>query len=236
MEFLVPVLFFTLFIGVFVWLIVTQSRQQKARDAALDAMAHQQGWTVERRTEGRRKVTVLSPASGDGWVLRLGLPFRSGGSKSRNSIPGFSEFRADLPNWPDGEAIFSQRMPGGLDRMVGGSGLAGILQNAAVKAVLNHAVGSDVLSNIGQLTPYEAPPGIELSILASEDPRDGNLRAIHDVVHGWKPRHSRDRSPPAVVINAKGTTLRLGTALDEADDIAAFIETGRGLARNLGGT
>jgi hypothetical protein len=233
MEILVPVLFFSLLLGVFGWLMVSQSRQQKAREAALHAIADQQGWNVERRTEGHRKVTVLSPRGG-GWVLRLGSPIRTGGSKSRTSIAGFSEFRADLPNWPDGQAIFSPQMPGRLELKVGAPGLASILQNAAVKAVLNHVVGSDVLADIGRLSPFEAPPGIALSILASEDPRARNLRAIHEVVHGWKPHHHHDRSPPAVILGPRGTTLRLSTSLYEADDIVAFIETGRGLARELG--
>jgi hypothetical protein len=85
------------------------------------------------------------------------------------------------------------------------------------------------------LQPFDAPPGIELSILATEDPRDGNLRAIHDVIHGWKPRHSRDRGAPAVTIGPDGTLLRLPACLEVPDDIADFVETGRRLARDLGG-
>jgi hypothetical protein len=235
MEFFFPILIFGLFIGVFAWLMITQGRKQKARDAAVDQLASQQGWQVERRPEGRRRVTTITPNAG-GWTLRLAPPTSTGNSKSRTSIPGFSEFRADLPNWPGGRAIFSPKLPGGMERLVGsGSGLVGFLQATAVKTVLRQMVGSDSLAEIGQLQPFDPPPGIELSILSTEDPRDGNLRAIHDVIHGWKPRHRRDRSPPAVTIGPEGTLLRLPACLDLPDDIADLVETGCRLARDLGG-
>jgi len=233
MDTVLAIVFFAAAFGGMGWLIISQTRKQKMRQAAVDEMAAQKGWTVERRAEGRRRITILTPGSGD-WTLRMSPPISTGGSKSRTSIPGYSEFRSNLPNWPGGRAVFSQRMPGGMDRLMAGTGLLGMVQNVAVKAMLKHLVGVEATSDLERLQPFEAPPGIELSILASEDPRDGNLKAIHDVIHGWKSRHARDRSPPAVTIGPEGMTLRMVTYLDEVEDIVAFIDTGQKLAGDLG--
>lgn len=234
MDAVLPAVFFVVVFAGAAWIVITHLRKQAARAAALDTLAAGQGWQVERKTEGRRHVTTLTPAQG-GWVLRVAPPRSTGSSKNRNSIPGFTEFRADTPNWPGGRAIFSQRLPGGVSNLLGGAGLAGVLQGAAVKAMLNRLVGSEVMAEIGRLQPFDPPPGIELSILASDDPRDGNLRAIHDLIHGWKPRKTRDRTPPGVIIGPEGMTVRLPTELQEPGDIAAFADMGQRLARDLGG-
>lgn len=234
MDFVFAAAFFLVFVGVFAWIIIAQKRADQRRAAALQALAEQQGWRIARSVEGRRRVIEVAP-EGSGWSLKLASGFSTGSSRNRsNSVPGYTAFVADTPAWPDGRAIFSQRLPGGVDRMLGSAaGLTGFLQNAAVKTLLGRLVDAESLRDLDRLRPFEAPAGIELSILATEDPRGGNLRAIHDVVQGWQPRHARDRSPPAVNIGPEGTTLRLPFELREADDIAAFAEAGRKLAAAL---
>lgn len=223
---------FLLFAGGFAWLIIAQNRAQKRRAAALDALAAQQRWRLARRTEGRRRVVEIAPEGG-GWSLKLASGYSTGSSKARGSVPGFTAFVSDTPAWPDGRGVFSQRLPGGIDRMLGGAGMVGFFQNAALRTLLGRLIDPDTLRELDRLQPFEAPQGIELSILATEDPRGGNLRAIHEAVHGWQPRHARDRSPPAVNIGPEGTTLRLPFELREPDDIAAFVEQGRALAAAL---
>lgn len=233
MDIAITTAIFLLFLGIFAWIIIAQRKADQRRAAALQALAEQQGWRIARSAEGRRRVVEIAPEGG-GWSLKLASGYSTGSSKARTSVPGYSAFVSDTPAWADGRAIFSQKLPGGIERMLGSAaGLTGFLQNAAVKALLGRVVDTESLRDLDRLRPYEAPTGIELSILATEDPRGGNLRAIHDVVQGWQPRHARDRSPPSVNIGPEGTTLRLPFELREADDVAAFVEAGRKLATAL---
>lgn len=232
MDIAITTALFLLFVAVFAWIILAQRKADQRRAAALGALAEQQGWRVARSTEGRRRVIDVAPEAG-GWRLRLASGYSTGSSKARTSVPGFTAFVSEVSAWPGGRAVFSQRLPGGIDRMLGGAGMVGFLQNAAVRALLGRVVDPDTLRDLDRLQPFEAPAGIELSILSTEDPREGNLGAIHEAIHGWQPRHHRDRSPPAVTIGPEGTSLRLPFELREPDDIAAFVERGRALAGAL---
>lgn len=232
MDYLVAILFLAVFLGVFAWIIVTQSRAQKARDAAIDALAAARGWRVTRRVEGRRKVAELAPEAG-GWALKLASGYGSGSGSNRASIPGFIEFRAREPAWPGGRAVFAQRLPAAFEGRIGGTGLVGFFQNAAVKTMLSRVIDPAVLDDLHRLKPFDPPPGIELTILASEDPRAFNLRAIHEVVNGWRPKMRRDRGAPAVSIGPEGTSLRLPGELTAAEDVGAFADLGLRLAQAL---
>jgi hypothetical protein len=233
MDLAITTAIFLLFLGVFAWIIIAQKRADQRRAAALEALAAQQGWRITRSAEGRRRVIEVAPLSG-GWRLKLASGYSTGAAKARTSVPGYSAFVAEVPAWQDGRAVFSQKLPGGIDLLLGSAGgLTGFFQNAAVKALLARVIDADTLRDLDQLRPFQAPAGIELSILATEDPREGNLRAIHEGVHGWQPRHARDRSPPSVTIGPEGTTLRLSLELREADDIAAFVTHGQALATAL---
>ena len=232
MDFVPPLLFMAAFAGVFGWLIVRSRRELKRQRADLEALATREGWTLETQAEGRRKVTLVRPQAG-GWMLKLATGYSSGSSKSRTTVPGYSEFRADVPAWADGVAIFSQKLPLGFDQLRGGSGMVGFFQNAAFKALMGRILDPDTLREVERLEPFDPPPGIELSILATEDPRGGNLRAIHDAIQGWAPKRSRARDLPAVHIDRAGTTLRLPTQLAETEDIAAFLAHGQQLAEAL---
>lgn len=232
MEFIVPILFMAAFLGIFAWVIVTQRRAQKARDAAIDALAVQRGWRVARRVEGRRRVVELAPEGG-GWSLKLASGYSTGSQKTRSSAPGFAEFRAEDPAWPGGRAVFGQRLPAAFEGRMGGTGLVGFFQNAAVRTMLSKVIDPAIVADLGRLKPFDPPPGIELMILASEDPRQGNLRAIHDAVHGWRPRVGRDRGAPAVTIGPEGTSLRLPGELLAPEDVASFAEMGQRLVEAL---
>lgn len=232
MDTLIAALSVLLFLGILAWVVVAQKRAERRRADALEALARQRGWRVTRGAEGRRRVIEVVPAGG-GWTLKLASGYATGSSKARSSVPGYTVLVADAPAWPGGRAVFSQKLPGGVDMMLGGTGLAGFFQNAAVKALLGRVIDPDTLRDLDRLQPFEAPPGIELSILATEDPRGGNLRAIHEAVHGWRPLHHRDRSPPTLTIGPEGTRLRLPFALREGEDIARFVDLGTGLAAAL---
>jgi hypothetical protein len=232
MEFLVPILFMAVFVGIFAWIIVTQTRAQKARDAAIDALAADRGWRVTRRVEGRRKVAEIAPEGG-GWVLKLASGYASSSGRNRSSAPGFAEFRALEPAWPGGRAVFAQRLPAAFEGRIGGTGLVGFFQNAAVKTMLSRVIDPAIVADLGRLKPFDPPPGIELMILATEDPREGNLRAIHEAVNGWRPRVGRDQGAPAVTIGPEGTSLRLPGELTSAEDVGAFADLGLRLAQAL---
>ena len=232
MDYLVPILFMAGFVGLFAWLIISQTRAQKARDAAIDALAAQRGWRVARRVEGRRRVVEIVPEGG-GWALKLASGYTTGSQKTRSSAPGFAEFRAEDPAWPGGRAVFGQRLPMAFEGRMGGTGLVGFFQNAAVRTMLSKVIDPAIVDDLGRLKPFDPPPGIELMILASEDPRQGNLRAIHEAVNGWRPRVGRDRGAPAVTIGPEGTSLRLPGELLAAEDVASFADMGVRLVTDL---
>lgn len=232
MDPVVPILFIAALAGVVGWLILGGQRDDRRRRADLEALAAREGWMLETRSEGRRKVTEVRPRSG-GWVLKLASGHSSGGGKARSWVPGHAEFRAEDPAWHDGVAIFTPKMPLGFDQLRGGSGMVGFFRNAAFKTLMARILDPETQREAERLHPFEPPAGIELSILATADPREGNLRAIHDAVQGWAPKVGRARELPAVRIGPAGTTLRLPAPLVEAEDIAAFVAHGQRLAAAL---
>ena len=211
-------------------------RRQRAE---LEALAGEKGWRHDRSREGRR--TVTSIASGDGrWSLRLVSGYSTGGgstaggrshSRSRR-VPGFSELHLHAPTWR-GTAIFLQPQSDWVERWTGGSGVMRFLQNTAVKATLITQVPAGVLDDMSRLSAFEAPAGIELSILATDDPRDLDLKAIHDMIHGFSAQHQRGLSPSSVTLGSEGLRIRLSDQLREVEDIASFIDAGEGLAERL---
>lgn len=233
MEDLFPLLiigFFVVTIGGIIWLGRKQEQQRVAR---LEALAANRGWHLELGRDGRRKTATLTAPDGR-WVLRLASGYSTGGSRSRRRQPGSTDMTLSKPSWP-GQAIFIQRMPGGLEGMVGntGGGLAGFLQNSVVKTFLRRVVPSDILDSLPNLTTFEAPAGVELTILATDNPRDLDLPAIHAMVHGWRPVHRRDLPPPMVSLGRDGLRLRLGDELTEAEDIDALISAAETLSQTL---
>jgi hypothetical protein len=230
----VVLLIFVAFFGAFGWLIWSSVKATRRRQAEVDAMVQAEGWTASRNQEGRQPVVRIEPPMGD-WSLRVGYPFRRSSGKTSSSNPGSTEFRAKTPNWPGGRVVFMQRMPGGMGFPAGGlgSGVAGFLQNSLVKAFLSKVVPAEILADLDRLKPWDAPPGIELMILATEDPREGNLAAVHEVVNRWRPVRSRDGGAPSVSIGPEGITVRLGTCLPEAEDMKSFVEMARRLATDL---
>ncbi len=232
MDIVIPILFFAGFVGMFGWIIVSQTRAQRARDAELDALAAARGWTVTRGTEGRRRIAEIAP-QGREWRLKLASGYATGGQRNRQSSPGYAEFRAAEPAWPGGRAVFAQRLPSAMLGRMGGAGLVGFFQNAALRTLLGKLVDPDTLRDLDRLKPFDPPPGIELMILATEDPRGGNLRAIHEAVHGWRPVVARDRGAPAVMIGAEGTAIRVPTELRAVPDIEALVALGERLSGAL---
>lgn len=226
---------FAAFIAVFggiVWWAVRHERRQRA---AIEALAAAEGWTIGYGREGAQPVATISPADGT-WSLRLGRPFRRGSGKSSPAHPGSTELTVFEPAWPDGRVIFTQRFPGGFDRLMGGSALAGLaslLQNAALARILDGVVPAAVAADLPRMKPFDPPPGVELAILATEDPRGGDLAAVHAAVHGWTPVRSRDRSPPSLAIGPEGTVVRLAHCLTAAEDIALFVRHGLAVAVRL---
>jgi hypothetical protein len=231
MDIIVPVLFLAGFVGIFAWIIVTQTRAQRARDAALDALAATRGWRLSRGIEGRRRVATIVPEAG-GWRLRLATG-HARGQRGSGSVPGFAEFRAEEPAWPGGRAVFAQPLPGAFDGRMGAAGLVGFLQSAALRTVLARVVEPETLADLPRLQSFDPPQGIALMILSTEDPREGNLQAIHDAVHGWRPVARRDMGPPAVTIGPEGMTLRVPGEVTAPDDVAALVGLGERLSRAL---
>lgn len=232
MDFLLTFGLFALVAGGFAWLIWRGAQTAKRQKADLAALAQRNGWQVAEGREGRRTVTTVTGPDG-AWTLRL-LPSYSTGSKStRRSHPGSSEFRAAEPVWDGGRAVFAPRLPGAVERLQGGVGLTGFLQSAAMRTLLSRIVPPEVLDDLPNLRQWDAPAGVELTILATEDPRGADLPRIHDAIHGWTPVHARDRAPPAVMIGAEGFRMRLPACLHEAEDIAAFAERAQALAQAL---
>jgi len=233
----VGILFVVIFFGAIGWFVWSQLKKERRRKAELDALCAKRGWQIARRNEGRQRVTEIAPAD-QSWRLRIGAPYRRGSGKNSPTVPGYTQFHQPEPAWTAGRAVVSQRMPGGMDRLVGagGSGLVGFLQNSAVKAVLGPLIGPDFATDLADLRPVEAPPGIELTILATATPQDLDYHALHEAIHGWTPVHSRERTPPAVTLGPEGFAMRLSHTLAEADDIALFADHAAALAHRLAAT
>jgi len=233
MDDLFPFLIIGLFALTFGGIIWFGRKQEQQRIARLEALAANRGWQLELGRDGRRKTATFT-APDRAWVLRLASGYSTGGSRSRRRHPGSTEMTLAAPTWP-GQAIFIQRMPGGLEGLVGntGGGLAGFLQNSVVKTFLRRVVPPEILDSLPNLTSFEAPPGVELTILATDDPRHLDLPSIHAFVHGWRPVHRRDLPPPMVSLGRDGLRIRLGDELTEAEDIDALIGAGRTLAQGL---
>ena len=232
MDIALGLLFFALFIGTFGWFIWRGAQIGKRRKAALAALVAARGWRMEAGREGRRQVTTLGPPDG-AWTLRLRAATSSGSGNTRTRNPGSTEFRAAQPAWDGGRAIFTQRLPGGVERMQGGAGLVGLLQVKALRTLMARLVPPEVLDDLPNLQAFDAPPGVELTILATEDPRGADLAAIHTAIHGWRPAHGRDPGPAAVMIGREGFGMRLPDILHEAEDIAAFADRAQALAQAL---
>jgi len=234
METVFAIIFFVLFFGGMGWFIWRQIRNDRRRRAELEALAQVRGWTLDRSQEGRQQIVSISPPGGD-WWLKLAYPYSRNSGKTKSRIPGHTEFRAKAPAWPDGRVVFVSKMPGGFGQLAGGvtRGFVGLMQNSIVRGMLSKVVPPEILDDLDRLQPFEPPPGIELTILATEDPRGGDLQAVHEAVQGWRPIRNRDGSPPMVSIGPEGTSMRLSSCLSEAEDIAHFVDHATALAERL---
>lgn len=232
-DILVPLIFLGFFAG-FGWLVYHGWRTGRRRRAELAAKAGEAGWRVDRQPSGRVTQTEIRPAEGD-WVLRLRPSYSRKSGKSRTTSPGMAELTFADPAWPDGMAVFAQKQGGRaaarMEQVMGG--LGSLLENSMTRVMLSRLIGAEMAEFAGRLRPFEPPPGIELMILATEDPRGGDLGAIHRAIHGWRPVRGRDQGPPSVTIGPQGTRLRLNYALYEVADFEAFIATGQTLAAAL---
>lgn len=233
-DILVP-LFFLSFFVFFGWLIWNGWKTGQRRKAELAARAAEAGWLVERIPAGRVTATEIRPRTG-GWVLRLRPAYSRKSGNSRASDPGTTELSFDTPAWPDGLAVFSQKRHGGgtggqIAQMMGG--LGNLLETSMARALLARLIGPELAELGPRLQSYDPPAGIELAILATEDPRGADLGAIHRAIHGWKPVRARDQGPPSLTIGPGGTRLRLNYALYEVADFDRFIEIGQTLAAAL---
>jgi hypothetical protein len=237
MDTVIAALFFALFFGGMGWFIWSQIRKDRRLKAELDALCAARGWQIDRRKDGRRPVTEIAPADG-AWQLRLSHPYRRGSGKNSPTVPGQTEFRSRSPAWASGRAMVGQRMPGGMDQLMGGSksGLAGFFQHSAVKSVLSATLGQELVSDLTELRPVPPPPGVELTLLASSPPEGLDWNALQDAIHGWTPVHSRERTPPSVRLGPDGFALRLSCQLSEVEDIVRFVDHASDVAARLGTT
>lgn len=218
----------------FAWAIRSHQRAQRLRLAALDDLARARGWRLTRSREGQRQVTRLTDPATGGQVV-LTQPSTSGSTNNRIARSGHTEVRAPRPALPRGRVVITQALPGGVERMQGAGGLTGMLQTAALRTVLARIVPVDVLENLSDLRAVDPPPGLPLTILASDPlPRALDLTAIHQAIQGWAPIHARAAGPPALTLSPDGMVLRLPECLAEAEDIAAFADHAQGLAARLG--
>ena len=216
-------------VGLLIW---RQSKIGRRRGAEFEARADREGWRVEDGREGRQKVTSVTASDGS-WVLRLGSGYSYGVSGShRHSVPGFTELRIHAPTWHEA-AIFTRPLPGWVRRVTGYSSVTGFVQNAAVKAVVGKMAPAGVMDEASRMRPFEAPPGVELGIMATDDPRDLDLKAIHDLIHGFRAQHQRGMAPNSVTLGPEGLRIRLMDALNDDDDMVAFIDAGLALAERL---
>lgn len=235
MDGLIGPLVFAGIFALFGFIIHKGVQTGRRRRAELDAKAAEAGWSITREAAGRVTETLIRPQGG-GWVLRLRPASSHKSGKSRTQTPGLAEITVADPVWPDGMAIFAQKagpsaMGGALAKAMGG--LGGLMETGFVRSMVSRVLGEDFATFGARLQPFEPPAGIELMILATEDPRGADLDAIHRAVQGWKPVKARDQGPPTLIIGPQGTRLRLSYCLHEVEDIAAFADTGLALAAAL---
>lgn len=226
---------FFLVMGGLVWLVRRDIQTKRRRRAALEALAAAKGWRLETGRDGRRKLVTLSDPA-DGWALFLAGGYRHGKGNSRGRTPGYTEMRLPARLWPRGTAIFAPPGPlNSFQAIAGGSGLAGLLNNSLAGAMLRDVVPPDAAEDVAGLVRFEAPAGIDLIILATEDPRGLDLTAIRDAVQGWRAQGQNGAGQPTVTLLPDAVVYRLPEILREAEDVESFAAQGADLARRLGG-
>lgn len=231
MESLAFYLALALFIGGFGALIIWSVRAERARQAAMAALASAQGWRYEHEQLGAKRASRFSftpentpESADDDW--RLQVTRRRSGGKRRASHPGSSEFRAPTPSLPGGLVVVMPEMGKGLAGAA--SSMMGLFDNRIGRALVSKALGPEIGEHLGQLQDFAPPEGARVMVLASADPSLWfDIAAIAEAIHSWHPRKGADRSAPMVIIDGSGLKMRVNYEIGDAELIEAFVALGQ---------
>jgi hypothetical protein len=169
-------------------MLVVSHVVKRRRARRLTEFARSHGWTCQHSwgLTGPGAKFIIRPEHGDRWELRV----RRSSAGRRSRVAGKTEFRAPEPHFVGGFAMFVST--GGKD--YGLYGLAKILRVFGIvfgKRVMRWLFGAELGESMHLLQAFEAPPGIDLGIFATADPRDKfDLKSISRAVHRMSDRYN----------------------------------------------
>lgn len=218
---------FAMFIGGFGALVIWSIRAERARQAAMTALAEARGWRYEHEQRGARQASrfaIHPEGEGDEWQLQVTR--RRSGGKRRSSHPGSSEFRAPSPALPEGLVVVMPEMGKGIAGAA--ATMAGLFDNRIGRALISKSLGPEIGEHLGRLQDFPAPEGSRAMVLATADPSLWfDIAAIAEAIHSWHPRKGSDRSAPMVVIDAGGFRMRVNYEVGDPDLVEQFIALGQ---------